>query len=389
MKRVLYLAYFFPPLGGAGVQRSLKFARYLPENGWLPHVLTGPSGYWIRDESLLGELDPRTRVDRVTHRGARWMGGAGSGTRRSGRRIFWLRYASRLVLVPDAYVGWSRAAAAHAERLAREIRFDALVTTSSPDSAHLAGARLRRLLGIPWIADFRDPWTRRMAYAPPTPLHHRWHLRLEGQVLRTADRVLVTSDATREDFLVRNPGLPPARVVVIPNGYDESDFVAAESWRATTSGERLAVPALLHAGQLNPERPITPFLAGLRRLRERDPVRAQQARTLFLGAHYDHHREEVRAAGLDDLVRFEGNRPHRESVAALLDAQVLLLLEQNSDRGKLILPGKVWEYARSGRPILGLVPPGGAADRLIRSLEAGRVVDPDRPDEVATAIDDL
>lgn len=389
MKRVLYLAYFFPPLGGAGVQRSLKFTRYLPEHQWLPHVLTGPAGYWIRDETLLDELDPRVQVERVGHWGARWMGGAGAATRRSGRRIQWLRRISRLFLVPDAYIAWSRAAAEHGEALGRRNRFDAIITTSSPDSAHLAGARLQRRLGVPWIADFRDPWTRRMAYAPPTQLHDRWHHRMERAVLRHADRVIVTSEATREDFLRRTRGLPPERVVVIPNGYDEADFAAAEAWLARAGESAGAIPPILHAGQLNPERPIGPYLAGLRHLLERDPETARKAGTLFLGPHYDGHLQEVRAAGLQSLVRFEGNRPHVESVAALLRAHVLLLLEQNSERGRLILPGKVWEYARSGRSILALVPAGGAADRLVRDLDAGRVVDPARPDQVADGIAEL
>jgi glycosyltransferase involved in cell wall biosynthesis len=386
VRRVLYLAYFFPPLGGAGVQRSLKFTRYLPEHQWLPHVLTGPAGYWIRDETLLDELDPRVQVERVGHWGARWMGGAGTATRRSGRQIHLLRRISRLFLVPDAYIAWSRAAAAHGEALGGRYRFDAIVSTSSPDSAHLAGARLQRRLGVPWIADFRDPWTRRMAYAPPTQLHDRWHRRLERAVLRHADRVVVTSEATREDFLNRTRGLPPDRVVVIPNGYDEADFSAAEEWIARAGEGAGQIPPILHAGQLNPERPIGPYLAGLRHLLERDPQTAQRAATLFLGAHYDGHLQEVRAAGLQSLVTFEGNRPHVESVAALLRAHVLLLLEQNSERGRLILPGKIWEYARAGRPILALVPPGGAADRLVRELDAGRVVDPARPDQVAAGI---
>jgi glycosyltransferase involved in cell wall biosynthesis len=389
VRRVLYLAYFFPPLGGAGVQRSLKFTRYLPEHDWLPHVLTGPAGYWIRDESLLDELDPRVQVERVGHWGARWMGGAGIVTRRSGRRIHWLRNVSRLFLIPDAYVAWARAAAAHGEALGRRHPFNAILTTSSPDSAHLAGARLQRRLRIPWIADFRDPWTRRMAYAPPTQLHDRWHRRLERAVLRHADRVLVTSEATRDDFLKRTKGLPPDRVVVIPNGYDESDFTAAEAWLASAGANPGKIPPILHAGQLNPERPIGPYLAGLRHLRDRDPDLAARASTLFMGAHYDGHLQEVLAAGMEDLVRFEGNRPHVESVAALLQAHVLLLLEQNSDRGRLILPGKVWEYARSRRPILAVVPPGGAADRLVRDLDAGRVVDPARPDQVAAGIAEL
>lgn len=387
---VLFVAFFFPPLGGGGVQRSLKFVRYLPAHGWQPRVLAAGSDYWMRDEALLAEVPPSTTVLRVPFGGRKLIAMGGRGGTRSRSVTRFLRGLSRFFLVPDTYVGWSRRAAAVAEEEIARHPCALLFTTSSPDSSHLLGRRVKRATGVPWVADFRDPWTGRLAYAPPTPVHHRWHLALERSCLREADAVVVTTPETRDDFLRRHPGLDPAKFCVIPNGYDEEDFAAAAAERE--AGAEAWVPAggfpVLHAGQLNLDRPLAPFLAGLRLYRERamGTSSAVDASTFLLGPCYDSHREEVKAAGLADVVRFMPGRTHREAVAAMLSARVLLLLEQDTDRGRLVLPGKVFEYLRAGRPILAVVPRGGAADRFVRETGAGLVVDPSDPAAIAEGL---
>ncbi len=392
MKRVLYLAFFFPPLGGAGVQRTVKFVRYLPQFGWNATVVTARAAYWMRDASLAAEISPSTRVLRAPCPGARFLGGGQGGSgKRSHTRTSLLRRLARGLLVPDAYLGW----AWHARRAAaRELSaaaaagepYHAVITTSSPDSAHLAGRALRRQGGPPWLADFRDPWTRRLAYAPPTTWHDRRHRRLESSCLRTADLITVTTEETRDDFLLRYPEETLGRIEVIPNGYDEEDFVRAEQGAYPPVGEEDEGPVLLHAGQLNPERPLTPFLRGLGLAVDTASARGERIRVVFLGAHYDRHRAEVRAAELESIVTFLPPRAHVEAVAALRRARALLLLEDDSDRGRLVLPGKVFEYLRSGRPILACVPRGGAADRIVRANGGGEVVDPARPDDIARGV---
>lgn len=387
MKRVLYVAYFFPPMGGAGVQRSAKFTRYLPRFGWAPTVLTADAAYWMRDETLLEDVAPDCVIHRVPAWGAGVMQRQSGGEVRSAGRIRFLRSLVRFLLVPDTYWGWVLPAWRRGAALIERESFDALVTTSSPDSAHLMGLGLHRRFGLPWIADFRDPWTRRMAYAPATPWHDRLHHRLEREVLLGADHVIVTSEETREDFLSRTPGLAPERVSVVTNGYDESDFEAAEAMRgADPLPTRFEV---LHAGQLNPERGIEPYLEALLRLRERRAGGGELPRTRFAGGHYDRDLEAVRRRGLEPWVEFTPNRPHHASIADCLRARVLLLLEQPSERGALILPGKIFEYIRARRPILALVPPQGAAARLIARIGAGLVVDPSDPGAIAQALERL
>ena len=179
---------------------------------------------------------------------------------------------------------------------------------------------MKRATGIPWVADFRDPWTGRLSYAPPTPLHHRLHLALERSCLREADAVVVTTPETRDDFLARHRGLSPGKFHVIPNGFDEDDFRGRV--RAARRARRGGwIPAggfpVLHAGQLNLDRPLAPFLAGLRALPGTGAAGAcadvRWAWT-FLGPSYDSHREEVKAAGLADVVRFLPGRTHRDAV---------------------------------------------------------------------------
>jgi glycosyltransferase involved in cell wall biosynthesis len=246
-----------------------------------------------------------------------------------------------------------------------------LVTTSSPDSTHLVGLRLRPR-GIPWLADFRDPWVRRMSFAPPTRAHRSLHERLEGRVVRTADRITVTSGATREDFLRRYPELDPARIAVLPNGYDEEDFPA----EAPPLAERFT---LLHVGQLNPERPVGPLLDHLEAFLRSRPAARGRTQVDLVGPRYREDEEEAARRGLGVVVRFHDARPHREAVAMPLSAHLLVLLEQESDRGGLILPGKTFEYLRAGRPILGLVPRGAAWD-LITGLRAGHCALPSDPE---------
>lgn len=392
MKRVLYLAYFFPPLGGAGVQRTLKFVHHLPSFGWRPTVLASASSYWMEDESLSREIPPEAEVTRVRAWGMRivqrGVRADAATAARSSSSVARARALSRWLLVPDAYWNWVLPAHGAAERILARRPHDAMISTSSPDSAHLLALWIKRRRRIPWIADLRDPWTQRLSYSPPTPLHDALHRALERRVLLGADHVVVTSDETRDDYLRRTPMLDPARISVVTNGFDEEDFARAAELAARAPDLTAETRgAILHAGQLNPERPIAPYLQGLRIVAARRPQDAPH--TVFLGGHYDADAAVVRELGLQDRVRFLPPKPHTESVAALLDARILLLLENDSPRGKLILPGKIFEYLRSGRPILALVPEDGAAARMIREQGAGRVADPSSPESIARALEEL
>lgn len=379
--KLLVLSYFFPPLGGAGVQRSLKFVRYLSEFGWDAEVVTvRQRAYWIRDPTLLDEVPTSVAIHRVANPIP--LGGSGGGKRRSTSFMRGMRWLASLLLVPDVYTLWSRAAAREAQRLLREGSFRALWTTSSPDSTHLAGLRLHRRFGIPWVADFRDPWVRRLSFAPPTPLHRRMHLRMEASVIHAAQKVIVTSEQTRQDFLRRYPSLSPDRILVLTNGYDEEDF---RDFVVDTPSDRFRI---LHLGQLNPERSLLPLLEPLSDLLRDRPNLRERVEVTCIGPHYETHLQEARRLGLENVVRFLPPCSHSDGIAWLGRAHLLLILEREGERGRLITPGKLFESMRSGRGVLALVDAESDATRLVREAGAGWAFSPSARGEIGACLEE-
>jgi glycosyltransferase involved in cell wall biosynthesis len=395
MKRILYLAYFFPPLGGGGCQRTLKLVRYLEPLGYGASVVTTrDKDYWILDPSLAGEVPASAEVLRVSgftaHRALRWLGRAGmgpeltQGTRRRG--VFRaLRTLQSLVFIPDGFVGWAREARRAGARRIEQGGIAALWTTSSPESAHVAGLSLKRRFGLPWVADFRDPWVGRATYRPPTPLHDRAQRRLEQAVLESADCVTMVSEAMIEEYRRRYPALPEDRLALLPNGYDADDFRRAAAPLAGRPEPDRSRFLLLHAGQLAHRPTVRTVLEAVRRLRREEPATADRLRVRFLGGNEELDPRVVSRAGFAPVLEILPSAPHLESVAAMRAADALLLLGHGGRGDALIYTGKIYEYVASGRPILAVLDPGPAAD-LIGRLGAGVVI---RPGDVAGAVSAL
>jgi len=367
-KSVLFIAYFFPPLGGAGVQRSLKFVKYLPSEGWDPTVVTVKAlDYWMTDESLIAELGQQTRIVRtasmtglsILRRLAPKQAGSVSKPRSQGNMFKLLRKMATCFFIPDSYVGWVPFAVKAGQELLKEEKIDLIYTTSSPDSAHLVGRELAKKSGLPWVADFRDPWTHRLSFSPPTRWHRRRHHQLERSVFDEASQITVTAEATRQDYLSIYPHIDPEKISVVTNGFDEADFES--SLNVEPAAERFE---LLHAGQLNPERPARPFLEGLGRFLNQTPSARQRLRVRFIGASYESDQRAVQELALGDCVEFLPGMSHQNVIAEMRRSHGLILMENDSERGGLILPGKIFEYLRAERPILGLLPPGAAWDLL-------------------------
>ena len=391
MKRVLFLAYFFPPLGGGGCQRTLKLVRYLEPLGWRASVVTARDAeYWITDPTLLEEVPPGTEVLHASgltpHRALAWLrrGGIALERRQGGRRrgaFRALRALQSLLLVPDAFTGWARAAGrAAAERIGQG-GVDAIWTTSSPESAHLAGLELKRRFGIPWIADFRDPWVGRATYRAPTPWHDRAHRRLERSVVESADRVTMVSEAMVEAYRMRYPRVPAGRFALLPNGYDPDDWARADALAASRPSGGAAsaegVPAaasrpftLLHAGQLAHRPTVRTLLDAARRLRDAEPSLAGGLRLVFLGGNEQIDRRDLVRAGTSRLVEQRDSAPHLEALVAMRAADALVLLGHGGAGDALIYTGKIYEYLTSGRPVLAILDAGPARD-LLRDAGAG------------------
>lgn len=398
-RRLLWLAYFFPPLGGGGCQRTLKLVRYLDPLGWRSTVVTArDADYWILDPTLADEIPASAEVIRVrgltAHRLLRLLGGAGAnveerqGSRRP-RMFRALRRVQSWVAIPDGYAPWARAAARAAAKRIEAGGIDALWTTSSPESAHVAGLALKTRFGLPWVADFRDPWVGRVTYAPPSRWHDRRHRALEAEVVRRADRVTVVSEAMAALYRERYPNVPPEHIVVLPNGVDTDDWLRADAIHPASVDEDAARDrgrfVLLHAGQLAHRPTARTLLEGARRAIAADPFIAQSLRIRFLGGNEELAAGDPLLAALKGVVAIAPSRPHLEALAAMRRADALALLGHGGSADSLLYTGKIYEYATSGRPVLAVVDQGPAAD-LLRAAGQSAVLPSNAADEVAALL---
>lgn len=374
MKRVLIVARFFPPGTGGGVYRTLGFTRHLPGFGYEPVVLTGPAlSPSEGDPELLASVS-RLEIVRAGR------GSPLSAARSMADRPPWISALARAaawVTIPDSYAGW-RADAVRAG-LERSKRGDlsAIYSTSPPDTDHLVALDLHRASGLPWVADFRDPWIGLAYRDPPTPLHRAAHERLLREVLRRATRVVAATEGTERWLRAVDPSIAP-RSSVIPNGFE------AEEWRGVVP-RRFDRFTMIHAGRLSDDRTLEPFARGLAAFLARDPARRAAIQCFLLGPQDATQARVVERAGLDGVVRFEGNRSHAETLSMEAGADLLLLLKSRSARYRDLVPGKLYEYLGAGRPVLAIAPEGPAAD-LVRRFGMGWVADPDSADSIADAL---
>lgn len=370
-RSVLVVAYFFPPLGGGGVQRTAKFVKYLPQHGWLPTVITTSARwYGARDESLVDDIPPEICVfaaaenellRRVGNRlsGHRWVPGR------------WRYLPAQVLGWPDPMSGWIPGALAATLRELRTGSYDAVITTSAPYSAHIVGALARGLTGIPWVADFRDEWSQNPELKQPEFLM-RWSERVERIVVRSCDRVIVTTNGA----CLAGP-VTPGKRTTITNGVDPADLPA------NTSLPRTDRFTLSFIGSLYGDRDCREVLLGLRRLSQQGVI--------------DPDRIEFRVAGnvwADDLMGVAGGIritqlgyvSHQAALAEMRSADALVAYLPSASRS---IPGKVFEYLASGRPILCVVGRGSATFEMVRELRAGYSVEPTDSAGLDLALTDL
>jgi glycosyltransferase involved in cell wall biosynthesis len=376
--KVLLVTMYFPPSGGGGVQRPLKFATHLPELGIETHVLAPDDSKWIHRDD---ELPPPTLA--WVHR-ARYLGPKGrrpaeelhgsQGLERVGRQ---LQLAGRRLLVPDENVSWNLTAIPAALRIVKREHIDVIVTTSPPSSVHLVGAAVKRATGIPWVADLRDS-----VVAHPHRDADRLVVRVKEQgehavaklITRGADAIVAVSEAIADEMRERTP---KGRVVTIANGSDFDDFAGIERH----DSDRFRIT---HAGSFFGKRDPRPFLTAFERAGFDDMV------ARFLGDFRSTDREWAEQLSLGNRLELISYAPRRRSLELQRDSEVLLLLiPEAGGRGKGVLSGKVFEYLAADRPILAVVPPDGAAAELIRAADAGVVVAPDDIDGMVAALQDF
>ncbi len=409
MNKVLLISYRFPPQGGGGVQRTLKYVKFLRDHGFEPVVQTASGAVWpVQDASLLQEIPAGVRIHHTPTLEPERIEAALSGlfrplasllrgskkkaapkgssssilssatpratpTRRAKaaapKRPHPLRrLRDRLygrLFIPDQQVTWVPLAVAHGLRIARREGIDIVYTSSPPNSVHFVGGRIAKRLGLPWVADFRDPWTdgprRRRSYVGNLR-RQRKEMAQEEWVLRNADRIVVSAPALRERFLEKYRFLRPEMLHVLTNGFDRADLAASAEEQSGLE------PGLFHitgTGNIEAMIDLKPFLEAVAEACAEHEGLGRALRLNLVGAKRGQWDAEIARLGLGERIRYSGWTPHVRALKFLMDSQVLLmcqLVEEGGGGEKL--SGKFFEYLATGKPILALTVPGLTATIL-------------------------
>lgn len=374
--RLLLVAFYFPPAGGGGVQRTLKFCKFLPEFGVDVHVLAPDDPKWLaRDDDLLAAIPAQTTVHRARFLGPRAssLEDARHGRRGLERVRVEARHAYQRALLPDKASPWIATAAPAGVRIVRREGIDVIMSTSPPSSVHLVAEAIAAATRTPFVADFRDSWLDN-----PHRAYERRGVRAKRRIVAQLARsvtgrahALTAATGSIAQELSRLHPTAAHKTTVIENGADFDDFESL----AYRPGDRFTI---VHAGSFFGHRSPRPFLEALKRLLDRRPDLRGRVLARFVGDLRHADREWARGLGIDDAWEELGFLPYAESITAQRAADALLLLIPHANgRGDTVLSGKVFEYVASGRPILAAVPQSGAAANLLRSIGAGVVADSD------------
>jgi glycosyltransferase involved in cell wall biosynthesis len=384
-KKVLIIAYYFPPMGMGGVQRITKLVKYLPEFEWDPLVLTVKDvSYYARDESFLNEVKERKiiRTGSFDPLRLKWFlenkwRNKDSYSKSQKIRKRPVQGIQSWILQPDTKILWIPFAWRQSLKTIQSEKIDLIMTTSPPHSAHILGMRLKYRTGLPWVADFRDNWLREPFEKHPTRFHREWNQRMVRKVVQAADRLIGVSTPIVEDLRIVGEKESEACHVIL-NGYDSQDFIDCKRLEP----ERFTIT---YCGTLSAIRHPGIFLKGVSQALRSHPEIKKKLKIQFVGSSIDINLGQIITDyGLQDVVNIVGYVSHKKSIQYLMESSLLLLLVSH-DFSEGVVTGKIFEYLASGKPILGLVRKG-AAEEMILKYKRGIVIPPDDYKSVAVEI---
>jgi hypothetical protein len=376
--KLLIITYYWPPAGGPGVQRWLKFVKYLPDFGFQPivYIPENPS-YPIIDEKLLTEVSNQAIIlkNKIVepYQWASFLSKNKTKKISSGiipnrkkqtfldQFLLWIRGN---IFIPDARVLWVNPSVKYLEKYISENGITTIITSGPPHSLHLIGLELKRKLNVKWVADFRDPWTT-IGYHKALKLSEfaaKKHKQLEYKVLNTADLILVTSPSTRTEF----KKITSKPIEVITNGYDLEKIGIQLLDKKFT---------LAHIGSFLSERNPRILWESISELIRENPIFASHFQLKLIGAVSQEVLDSISLFQLQKYVNNLGYVSHDEAIIHQKKSQVLLLIEINSEDTKSIIPGKLFEYMVSERPIIGVGPKGSDFAEIIIDTNTGVFAD--------------
>jgi glycosyltransferase involved in cell wall biosynthesis len=373
-KKVLIITYYWPPAGGPGVQRWLKFVKYLPEYDIDPVVYCPENpNYPIIDESLVNEIPNNITILKQPINepyGLASIFSKGSSKKISSgvipkakKQSFiekTMLYVRGNFFIPDARKNWVKPSVEFLSNYIKEHQIETIITTGPPHSLHLIGLQLKASLGVKWFADFRDPWTT-IGYHKDLKLTESSkakHLSLEQKVLNTADQIIVTSNHTKNEFQTKTK----QPITVITNGYDSHNV------RVEGKDEKFT---LSHIGSLLSERNPVVLWEALSELIKENKAFSEVFRLQLVGVVSNDVIESINKNGLKNYVDVVGYVSHDDALKFQMKSQLLLLIEIDSEDTKAIIAGKVFEYLISETPILAMGPKDADVEKIITSTNTG------------------
>ena len=374
MKKALIIAYYWPPAGGPGVQRWLKFAKYLPNFNVEPIVYVPENpNYPIIDETLLREIPNNITVLRQPIKEPYKL--AGFLSRKESMRISKgiihqrksqtfiekvLLYIRGNFFIPDARKNWVKPSVEYLSKYIQENNIETIITTGPPHSLHLIGLQLKQKLGVKWLADFRDPWTT-IGYHNQLKLSKKSatkHKQLEKEVLLNADEIITTSFTTSKEF----QSIVNKHVITITNGYDDQKKSSVELDKKFTCS---------HIGSLLSQRNPEVLWKVFQELINENEDFKNNFQLNLIGVVSEDVLNSIYKHQLKEYVNLIGYVSHQDAVSYQKQSQVLLLIEIDSKDTKCIIPGKLFEYMVSERPIIAIGPKGADVETIIKQTNTG------------------
>lgn len=399
MKNVLIIAYYWPPAGGPGAQRNVKFVKYLKDYGWNAHVLTVNSGEFpYYDHNLSTEvpsfvnvyrtrsLEPYIIYKRLVNRDINDTIPTALLTMK--HKSLKDRLASSIranLFVPDARLGWIPFAVSKARQIITRYKIDVIYTSSPPHSLQLTGLILKKLYKLPWVVDFRDPWTkiRYYEFIKRNRLAKSADNYFEKKVLKKSDKIVTVSHSLAQEFLRLGDIKDPAKIIVIPNGFDGIDYDSADVLNSRPTLN------ILYAGNMLSHQNPEVLWGALSSLIKENEAYKKITRVELYGRIHPDINDSIKHHGLQEVVSINGFIPHQEIVKKIQQSSLLVMVVPNIKNNFGIVTGKLFEYIGSGRPILVIGPPKGDAGKIIEEFTNSKIVDYDQYENCRDYLDKI
>lgn len=383
MFKVLVVAYYFPPMGLSGVQRTLKFVKYMNKFNWEPTVVTSSNvAYFAHDNSLLKEIEgTKTKIVRI---GGREPNSVLSkfGTMKVPNEFIRKAFnrLSQTIFIPDNKTSWSKKALETCTKLLQEEKFDVVFVTIPPFSSFRMAVKLKEKFNLPILVDYRDLWLDSYFSFYPTPLHRLLNKRMEYNALKKADKVTVTNRVIKEKLLKHYKFLTFNDIVIVSHGYDEDDFRGLYESKKTDDNM-----IITYSGVFIEYNTPKYFLQAFKKLADENPEIASKIKLRFIGLLRKENEKLINNLNLKNHVENLEYMEHKESVKKLMESDILWMMVGKKKNIDAILPGKLFEYFGTRKPVIVSVPKGAAKTAAI-AYGASFITEPDDIDDIKNTI---